>query len=62
MLNGNGIIEAIVNSGLALNDALDKFNKAEVSPAIVDLNRMIKVVFFCTKYNCRIIYRSQKIF
>ena len=46
MLNGNGIIEAIVNSGLALNDALDKFNKAEVSPAIVDLNRMIKVVFF----------------
>lgn len=41
-MNGTLVVESIVASGLSLNDVVNNFNKAEITPAIDDLNERIR--------------------
>lgn len=41
-LNTTSVVEVLVNSGMALSEAVNNFNKAEVNPAIEDLNERIR--------------------
>jgi len=42
VLNATSVVEAIVESGMALSDVVNNFNKAEITPIIDDLNERIR--------------------
>ncbi len=41
-MNGTLVVDSIIASGLSLNEVVNNFNKAEITPAIKDLNEGIR--------------------